>query len=609
MSTELLLSCDNLAKAYGPRTLFAGVSFSLFEGERTGLIGPNGAGKSTLMKILCGQEHADTGQIVMQRGLRMAYVPQEDTFPEAATIQSVLEGAIGGEHLPQREQLAQVSITAGTVGFTDRNQLASTLSGGWRKRLAIARSLIQKPDLLLLDEPTNHLDVDGIEWLEDYLSQASFGFLVVTHDRYFLENATNRVIELNQAFPGSVFSMNCAYSQFLEKREEFLEAQRSEQASLAGRVRREIEWLKRGAKARTTKARGRIQQAQAMIADLADLRARNSAGQAISVDFTATGRQTRKLVAAKQIGKSMNERKLFDNLDFVLAPGAKLGIVGPNGSGKTTLLRLITGELAPDAGAIVRADALRIVYFQQYRDALDRNQPLRRALGPTGDLVVYQDRPIHISGWAQRFLFRKDQLDLPVGELSGGERARVLIAQLMLRPADVLILDEPTNDLDIPSLEVLEESLDEFPGAVVLVTHDRYMIDRMCSQLVGLDGLGGVGIYADLSQWESAVDRARETHRQAEVQRKQDTAARPQPGHASKPQKKRFTWNEQREWETIEQRIADTETTVQACRLEMEDPAILADHKKLAEVCARMDEAQQTVHKLYARWEELDQKQ
>ena len=252
---------------------------------------------------------------------------------------------------------------------------------------------------------------------------------------------------------------------------------------------------------------------------------------------------------------------------------------------------------------------LRIVYFQQYRDALDRNQSLRRALSPAGDTVVYQNRPIHISGWAQRFLFRKDQLDLPVGDLSGGERARVLIAQLMLRPADVLILDEPTNDLDIPSLEVLEESLDEFPGAVVLVTHDRYMIDRMCSQLIGLDGLGGVGIYADLSQWENAVDRAREAQRQTDAQRKQENASKPQPTQASKPQKKRFTWNEQREWETIEQRIADAEATVESCRLEMEDPAILADHKKLAEVCARMDAAQQLVQKLYARWEELDQKQ
>ena len=345
-----------------------------------------------------------------------------------------------------------------------------------------------------------------------------------------------------------------------------------------------------------------------MIADLADLRARNSAGRAITVDFAATGRQTRKLVSAKAIGKTLGDRKLFDNLDLILSPGIKLGIVGPNGSGKTTLLRLLTGELAPDTGTVERAGDLRIVYFQQHRDQLDLTQPLRKALCPTGDLVVYQDKPLHISGWAQRFLFRKEQLDMPVGDLSGGERARVLIAQLMLRPADLLILDEPTNDLDIPSLEVLEENLDEFPGALVLVTHDRYMIDRMCSGLVGLDGVGGVGIYADLSQWENAVDKARESQRQSEAARKQESTPKP-PTAQPKPAKKRLTWNEQREWETIEQRIAEAEAKVESCKREMEDPATLADHKKLADLCARMDEAQTLVQTLYTRWQQLEEKQ
>lgn len=601
---ELLLSCDSLTKAYGPRTLFQGISLSLFSGERTGLIGPNGTGKSTLMKILCGMEQADSGQITQRRGLRLSYVPQEDRFPEGATIQDVLDAAISGEHLPDRERLAAVSIMAGKVGFADRGQPADSLSGGWKKRLSIARALIQQPDLLLLDEPTNHLDMAGIEWLEDCLADATFGFLVVTHDRYFLENATNRVIELNRAFPEGYFSINGAYSLFLEKREGFLEAQRSEQASLAGQVRREIEWLRRGAKARTTKAKGRIQEAQRMIADLAELKSRNSAGRNITVDFNATGRQTRKLVQAKAVSKSIGERPLFSGLDFTLAPNSKTGIVGPNGSGKTTLLKLITGELAPDSGQVVRADGLRVIYFQQHRQTLDGNQTLKDALSPKSDLVVYQDKPIHVSGWAQRFLFRKEQLDQPISLLSGGERARVLIAQFMLRPADILILDEPTNDLDIPSLEVLEAALDEFPGAVILVTHDRYMLDRLCGELIGLDGLGGVGVYADLSQWENACDQAQAASRGREEQAKKQIAK-----PATKPQKKRLTWNEQREWETIEQRIAEAEDVVNQCKLEMEDPAVLADHKRLNEVCKKMETAQTQVHTLFDRWAELEQKQ
>jgi ABC transport system ATP-binding/permease protein len=298
----LLLTCDSLSKSYGPRTLFSGISLSLFDGQRSGLIGPNGSGKSTLMKILCDLETPDSGSVITRQQLRLSYVPQEDHFDPGATVESVLAAAIAGDHLPEREQFAQISIMAGKVGFSDRAQAVDTLSGGWKKRLAIARALIQRPDLLLLDEPTNHLDVEGIQWLEEHLADAPFAVLVVTHDRYFLENVTNRVIELNRTFPGGYFSIDGTYSSFLQKREEFLEAQRSEQASLAGRVRREIEWLKRGAKARTTKAKGRISEAQRLIGELAELKSRNTAGQRINVDFSASGRQTRKLIAASKLG-------------------------------------------------------------------------------------------------------------------------------------------------------------------------------------------------------------------------------------------------------------------------------------------------------------------
>jgi ABC transport system ATP-binding/permease protein len=608
----LLLSCDSLTKVFGTKTLFAGISLGLAEGERTGLIGPNGAGKSTFMKILAGLEQADSGEIVKRRQLRLEYIAQQDVFDEELTVEQVLQNAVEGEHIPDREQLALISTTLGRVGFPDRYQVVRTLSGGWKKRLAIAQALIRRPELLLLDEPTNHLDLEAIEWLEDLLSSASFAFVLVTHDRYFLENVTNRVIELNRAYPDGYFSTSGNYSQYLEKREEFMAGQVSQQAALAGQVRREIDWLKTGAKARTTKSKGRIEEAKRMIGELAELKARNTSARTFAIDFNGTERKTRKLIAAKGVEKALGGRTLFSNIDFVLSPGTRLGLLGPNGSGKTTLLRLMTGELSPDRGQVQRADGLQVVLFDQHREQLDKEQTLKHAISPKSEMVVYRGKPIHVSGWAKRFLFRTEQLDQPIGMLSGGEQARILIAQLMLKPADVLILDEPTNDLDIPSLEVLEESLEDFPGAVVMVTHDRYMLDRMCTELLGLDGFGGSGIYADLSQWERARDAAREAHEQAasqarEQEKEQARKAAPPP---KKPAgTKRLTWNEQREWEQIEGKISAAEAEVELCHRQMEDRAILADRSRLEEVCAKMHDAQELVHKLYARWQELEEKQ
>ena len=603
---ELLLSCESLTKSFGAHALFQGISMGLFEGERTGLIGPNGAGKSTFMKILAGQERCDSGKIVSRRGLRMGFVAQQDAFEEDETVESVLAGALAGDHIEERERLAQVSMMLGRMGFARRDQLASTLSGGWRKRLAIGRELIHKPDLLLLDEPTNHLDLEGIEWLEDLLADAPFAFVVVTHDRYFLENVTNRVVELNAAYPEGNFSTNGTYSQFLERREEFLTGQASLQASIAGKVRREIEWLHRGAKARTTKAKGRIEEAGRLIGELAELKARNAYGRTIEIDFAATQRQTRKLIAAKGIEKTLGGRTLFKNLSFVLSPGMKLGLLGPNGCGKTTLLRLMAGQLEPDRGEIKSAEGLRVVLFDQHRQQLDPNQSLREALSPRSEIVIFQDKPMHISSWAKKFLFRTEQLDLAVGQLSGGEQARILIAKLMLQPADLLILDEPTNDLDIPSLEVLEDSLEEFPGAVVLVTHDRHMLDRMCTQLLGLDGLGGAGLYADYLQWERARDVALELAKEAQRAARQQAKS-----SADKPKSsgKRLTWNEQREWEQMEAKVMAAEGEVEACHQAMTDPAVLADRNQLAECCDRMRAAQELVQKLYSRWEQLETKQ
>ncbi len=598
----LLLSCDSLSKSYGMRPLFTRISLSLSEGEKVGLIGPNGSGKSTLLKLLAGVDHADGGELTLRRQLRMGYVPQEDVFEEEATVESVLVEALADGVMDEHDRQVQAGILMGKMGFVSGEQKAAALSGGWRKRLAIARQLIREPELLLLDEPTNHLDLEGILWLEKLLKGAGFAVLLVSHDRYFLENVTNRTIELNGAYPEGYFSTSGSYSDFLVRREEFLAGQASLQQSLAGKVRREIEWLKRGAKARTTKAKGRIEEAGRLMEELAETRQRNAQNRAVEIEFNATQRKTRKLLTAKGVSKSLGGRTLFQDLSFTLSPGMKLGLLGPNGSGKTTLLRLLSGEVSPDAGEIRLAEGLRVVRFDQGRQILDKGQTLRHALSPKSETVFYREKPIHVSSWARQLLFRTEQLDMAVGDLSGGEQARVLIAQMMLQPADLLILDEPTNDLDIASLEVLEESLEDFPGALVLVTHDRYMLDRMCTEIMGLDGMGGAQIYADYPQWERAQTAAKEPPPKPPISKPQVEVKKPAGGG------KRLTWKEQKELEAMEQNILEAEAEVEACQKVTESQDVTSDHRKLHEAYEKLHEAQQRVQNLYARWEELETK-
>ena len=309
--------------------------------------------------------------------------------------------------------------------------------------------------------------------------------MVVSHDRYFLENVARRMLELDRAYPEGSSQVEGTYSDLLERRDEVRRNQAEYQETLANRARREVEWLRRGPKARGTKAKARIQEAHRLLDELAGGQGARAVGRHRGgIDFAASGRKTKKLLSAEGLAKTFDGRPVFagGGVDLLIRPGSRLGVLGPNGSGKTTLLSMLAGELEPDAGEIERAQFLKTVLFEQSRETLDRSVSLRRALAPEGDSVLYEDRSIHVASWAKRFLFRAEQLDTPVSRLSGGEQARILIARLMLRPADLLILDEPTNDLDIPTLEVLEESLLEFPGGLVLVTHDRYLLDRVSAR-------------------------------------------------------------------------------------------------------------------------------
>ena len=457
------------------------------------------------------------------------------------------------------------------LGFMDSETSASSLSGGWKKRLGFACELISNPDLILFDEPTNHLDLEGILWLEKFLLRESPTYLLVSHDRYFLQNVTNRIIEIDPTYPKGIFAIDGSYSFFLQKKEEFLSGQIQQERSLASKARRETDWLRQGAKARTTKAQSRIDEAHEILKEHSDVAERNRQKRT-KIDFAATERETRKLLSAKNLSKDIGGKVLFEHLDILLSPGTRIGLLGPNGSGKTTLLRLLAGEIRPDQGTIKLADDLKIVYFDQHRAQLPDNVTLRDALSPKGDYVTFRGQQIHVNGWCKRFLFSPDLLDMVIGTLSGGERARISIAHLMLQPADVLLLDEPTNDLDIPTLETLEESLLEFPGALVLITHDRCMLDRICNELVTL----------------GAPEKA-----EPKSEIKKEQAVR---------QKSKLSYLEKKEFETIEGKILKLEEEVKVLNTSLETTQ---DSQQLNEICKAIGLAEMQIEQLYLRWHEL----
>ncbi len=599
MPAPILVSCQSITKTFGARPLFERLTFVVHEGDHVALIGPNGTGKSTLIKILAGVEEPDVGSCTRRRNLRVGYVPQHPALPgEKTPRELVTEVVADGGGLTSEECEHRAAVALGRVGFAATGAPAGTLSGGWRTRLAIASAIALEPDLLLLDEPTNHLDLESRRWLEGWLNAGTEAFVVVSHDRVFLQNVGQRMLDLDPQYAGGLLTVDGDYADLLEAKAALLAGQASQEQSLANRVRREIEWLRRGPKARSSKAKARIDAAHDSIEELAESRARLGGG-AIGLALNATERQTKRLWWCGGLCKSFAGRPIVSDLELLLTPGLRLGVVGANGSGKTTLLRLIVGELAPEAGEIRRADGLRVVYFDQDRAQLDPTVSLRQALAPDADGVVYRDAAVHVASWARRFGFRSEQLDTPVARLSGGERARVVLARLMLQPADLFVLDEPTNDLDIPTLEVLEEALLEFPGALVLVTHDRHLLGRISTTLLALDGKGGLQRFADYGQWEEATAEV------APVRRDKPRAAVPAP---ALPRVKRLTYLEQREWEGMEAEVLAAEARLTAAQAAAEDPAIATDAAALEVRLVALSAARLAVDRLYERWAELESK-
>jgi ATP-binding cassette subfamily F protein uup len=605
-----ILIAQNISKRFGATALFENLSFAVHDGDRIGLIGPNGAGKSTLLAILGAEQTADSGEVSFRKRARIGYVHQISGFAPGVTVRQVMEAALHRAGVPDSAREQRLRETLGRAGFTEgdtaanpgMDQQAASLSGGWRKRLAIAEALVTEPDVLLLDEPTNHLDLEGIEWLEGLLRAARFAFVVVTHDRYFLENVASEVVELNRVYSEGLLRVEGTYSKFLEQREAYVEWQQRAQESLRNRVRTEIEWLRRGPKARATKAKARIDNANALIAELRASESRTRTAS-VGIGFDATGRQTKRLIEVENAAVTLGDREILRGVSVNLMNGLKLGLAGANGSGKTTLLRAITGEIPLSGGDIRRAPGLRIVYFSQMRE-LDTSLTLRRTLAPDSDSVIYQDRVVHVASYAARFLFTSEQLNQPVERLSGGERARVLIARLMLQPADVLILDEPTNDLDIPTLEILEESLLEFPGALVLVTHDRYLLDRVTNAVLGLDGLGNAALFADYLQWEAwREEQTRGTSGATEKTPPQQPAAAAAPSS-----RKKLSYLEQREYDGMEARIEAADARLRTAEQRIQAPEVATDAQALTAALDELEAARAEHHSVYERWVELTEK-
>lgn len=604
---SVLISCTKLKKSFASRPLFDGISFAVESGERIGLIGPNGAGKSTLLKIIADTESPDDGIVSRQRGLKIGLVEQVPHFTPDVTVEDTIMEGVNGSH--DARCLAIVREYMSRLSLDSKNNVGgdtpiSTLSGGWKKRAALARELVKEPDLLLLDEPTNHLDVESILWLEDFLSNAPFAAITVTHDRLFLQRISNRILELDRRNPGGLFSVNGSYADYLESKEMMISAQERREDALKNTLRRETEWLRRGVMARGTKQQARIKQAAALKDEVEELEYRNAVRTA-KLDFVANERNPKKLIRAKGISKSYGDNLLFKDVNLLITPGIKLGLLGANGCGKSTLIRVLLGEETPDSGSIERYDRLEIAYFEQNRETLDPAATVANTLCPQGDHVKYRGEHVHVRSYLDRFIFNQSQMDMEVGRLSGGEQSRLLIARLMLREANILVLDEPTNDLDMATLKVLEECLLEFPGAVILVTHDRYFLDQVANHLVAFGELntpdtGKVTSFASLEQWERLYNemRAARISKEALVPTKTDKATKPKV-------RRTLSFKDQYELDHMEETIHKAEADLKRLTEESLLPEVASDPKRLMELMPKIAELQIEIDRLYSRWAEL----
>jgi len=596
---SILISANQISKNVGSTTLFEDLSLGIFEKEKIGLIGPNGAGKSTLLKMLAGSDTPDDGEISRKKNLSFAYVPQTENFPEDRIVSEYMTELLKKDlKIPDVEAEVQTAIYLSLSGFEDNEVLISTLSGGWRKRLAISIALAKEPELLMLDEPTNHMDWEGVLWLESYLKNYDKAFILISHDRALLQNTTKRTIEINRAYLGGYLSLDLNYTDFLVKKAEHIEQQMKLQSSMQNKVRRETEWLRAGVKARTTKSNARIKEAHQLIEDTKSLNTRNQAANAkVRLTVQDSKRKTKKLLEFQEVSIGYPTKTLAENLDFSLGPKHCLGLLGQNGSGKTTFLKTIQGELEALTGNIKKADELKIVYFEQKRSDLPMDQNLVDYLGEGSDYVVFQDQSVHVASYASKFLFSSERLRLKISRLSGGEQARLLIAKILLQPADVLIMDEPTNDLDIDTIDVLEDLLLSFHGLSILVSHDRFFLKALCDRFLSFEGNKTHNFYADLDQWLKNT-----------FNKKKGSAKKPEAVEPSKPKfkpKVKISYKDKKFLEDAENIIMEEEKSLEDLNAKLADLVQNGDTSGIQTISVEISKQQTKIEELYAKWEEL----
>lgn len=597
-----LINVHQLSKSFGSATLFEGLSFGIDEREHIGLVGPNGAGKSTLLKLLEGSIEPDAGQISKKRGLRLGFLEQNPQFkPQQNIIDAILEKC-SDPH--ESMGLAYEIITQLQLNQFGDQALVETLSGGWQKRVALARELVLEPELLLLDEPTNHLDVTSILWLENYLKSVRYAFVMITHDRLFLQRTVDRIMDLDKRNPNYILNIRGTYSDYIETKEQELAALKRQERVQKNNLRREVEWLRRGAIARQTKQTARIKSAGELADSLENLKEKNT--ERISgIEFGKLDRSPQKLIEVIDVSKSYNDKRLFENLDILISPKTRLSLLGDNGCGKSTLIKILIEQIQPDTGKIKAADKLQISYFEQSKETLDRKKSVLKNICPEGDYVNFCGQYVHVRSYLDRFLFFGKKADLPVEKLSGGEQARLRIAQLMLQQAQVLVLDEPTNDLDADTLEVLEQALKEFNGAVILVTHDRFFMDAVSNQILAFppDSFPDkkLKMFASYFQWEEWFKTETEKLRYAPT--KTSPSAK-----ITKSSAQKLSFKEKFELDNMESTIQALESNIAELNKLLETPEYISDHKKLMDTNTKLADLQSQLELKYQRWSELEEK-
>ncbi len=601
-----LVSAHLLAKSYATKTLFQNISFAVEDSNHIGLIGPNGAGKSTLLSIIAKLQTPDSGKISFANHLRLGYLQQKPSFSSDDTIYLALLSACDDPYDSENIALAYELIARFELDqFPDaEHKLVSELSGGWQKKVALARELMKRPNLLLLDEPTNHLDLESILWLEDYLKkERQVAFLTVTHDRRFLQNTSEVIFDLDPRLPNGLLRTVGSYADHLESKMQLLQGQKKLEEKRRNTMMIEKDWLSRGPQARLTKQKARIERAHDIIDEVSNLENKNRQNK-LNLDFGKTDSSPKKLIAAESIQKSYGDRILFQKFTTMISPGHRYGLIGTNGCGKSTLLKCLIGQLPVDSGVAFVNEDIEICYFEQGKDSLKPEVSLIKTICPEGDYVHLQGLPVYAKSYLSRFYFRPEQYDMPVKQLSGGEQSRLILAKLMLQSSHVLILDEPTNDLDVETLDALTETLQEYRGAIIIVSHDRYFMDQNCNVIWSFgDNQGLIQKFSDTFQWEEwhIAKKLSDRLEQKQISKNQEAV--------KANLKVKLTNKEKFELENMEKNIALEEKNLSQLQTEINNSTLQNDYTKLSDLTAAIGASEARLEFMFKRWTLLTEKE